>query len=44
LCARHHWMAHEGKWQLVKTDDGKYLAIPPQLDLYQRFRPARAGP
>jgi hypothetical protein len=37
LCGRHHWMAHEGKWQLVKTDDGKYLAIPPQLDIYQKF-------
>ena len=37
LCARHHWMAHEGKWQLVKTDDGTLHAIPPQLDLYQRL-------
>jgi hypothetical protein len=36
LCHRHHWMVHEGKWQLVKTDDGQMLAIPPQLDLYQR--------
>jgi hypothetical protein len=36
LCHRHHWMVHEGKWQLVKTDDEKILAIPPQLDLYQR--------
>jgi hypothetical protein len=37
LCVRHHWMAHEGKWQLVRTDDGKFLAIPPQLDIYQKF-------
>src|ERR1700682_1774322 len=37
LCARHHWMAHEGKWQLVKTGDGQFLAIPPQLDIYQKF-------
>jgi hypothetical protein len=22
-------MVHEGRWQLVKTDDGKMLAIPP---------------
>jgi hypothetical protein len=44
LCHRHHWMAHEGKWQVVKTDEGKILAIPPQLDLYQRFAVARAGP
>jgi hypothetical protein len=26
-------MVHEGNWQLVKTDDGNMLAIPPQLDL-----------
>jgi hypothetical protein len=37
LCSRHHWMVHEGHWQLVKTDDGKFLAIPPQLDIYQKF-------
>jgi hypothetical protein len=37
-------MAHEGKWQVVKTDDGKILAIPPQLDFYQRLAVARAGP
>ena len=37
LCGRHHWMAHEGKWQLVRTNDGKFLAIPPQLNLHQRF-------
>ncbi len=39
LCHRHHWMVHEGRWQLVKTDDGKMLAIPPQLDL---THPARS--
>ena len=37
LCYRHHWMVHEGGWQLVKTDDGQMLAIPPQLDLYQQL-------
>ena len=44
LCYRHHWMVHEGGWQLVKTDDGngagrgqEMLAIPPQLDLYQQL-------
>ena len=41
LCARHHWMAHEGMWQLVKTDDGSIHAIPPQLDIYQLL--TRAG-
>jgi Domain of unknown function (DUF222) len=29
LCHRHHWMVHEGGWQLVKTDDGQMLTIPP---------------
>ena len=37
LCYRHHWMVHEGQWQLVKTDDGKILAIPPQLHLGQQL-------
>ena len=29
LCYRHHWMAHEGDWQIVRTDDGQILTIPP---------------
>src|SRR5262249_4757970 len=29
LCGRHHWMAHEGGWQMVKTDDGELLPIAP---------------
>ena len=37
LCKRHHWMAHEGHWQVVKTDDGQILAIPPQLDIYRQL-------
>jgi hypothetical protein len=41
LCYRHHWMVHEGKWLVVKTDDGQVLAIPPQMDLL--MHPAR-GP
>ena len=31
LCHRHHWMVHEGKWQLVRADDGRMLAIPPTV-------------
>ena len=31
LCHRHHWMVHEGKWQLVRSDDGRLLTIPPTL-------------
>jgi hypothetical protein len=29
LCHRHHWMVHEGRWQLVRTDCGGVLTIPP---------------
>ena len=29
LCYRHHWMVHEGGWQIVRTDDGRLLTIPP---------------
>ncbi|HEY8643667.1 MAG TPA: DUF222 domain-containing protein [Candidatus Dormibacteraeota bacterium] len=38
LCSRHHWMAHEGGWQLIRADDGRILAIPPPApdDLYCR--------
>jgi uncharacterized protein DUF222/HNH endonuclease len=31
LCHRHHWMVHEGDWQLVRSDDGRMLAIPPTI-------------
>ena len=34
LCYRHHWMVHEGKWQLVRSDDGRMLTIPPALALF----------
>jgi hypothetical protein len=37
LCYRHHWMVHDGRWQLIKADDGRILAIPPQLDLHQQL-------
>jgi hypothetical protein len=30
LCHRHHWMAHEGGWQLVQTAEGEVLAVPPK--------------
>ncbi len=29
LCYRHHWMVHEGGCQIVRTDDGRMLTIPP---------------
>ena len=29
LCFRHHRMVHEGEWQIVRSDDGRMLTIPP---------------
>ena len=29
LCYRHHWLVHEGNWQLVKQEDGSLRTIPP---------------
>jgi hypothetical protein len=31
LCHRHHWLVHEGEWQLVKTDDGRLMPIAPTI-------------
>ena len=32
LCQRHHWMVHEGRWQIVETDDGELVPVaPPHL-------------
>jgi Domain of unknown function (DUF222)/HNH endonuclease len=40
LCHRHHWMVHEGSWQLVRVRDGRMLAIPPSVT----FGPRPKGP
>ena len=40
LCYRHHWMVHEGGWQLVRTDTGRFLTIPPTVT----FGPSPRGP
>ena len=40
LCYRHHWMVHEGNWQLVRSDDGRILTIPPTVN----FGPPARGP
>jgi hypothetical protein len=40
LCYRHHWMVHEGNWQLVRSDDGRMLTIPPTVN----FGPPARGP
>ncbi|HXA42398.1 MAG TPA: DUF222 domain-containing protein [Candidatus Solibacter sp.] len=33
LCHRHHWMVHEGGWQLVRSEGDALLTIPPRVDL-----------
>jgi hypothetical protein len=40
LCHRHHWMVHEGNWQIVHGDDGRMLTIPPTVT----FGPPSRGP
>ena len=29
LCHRHHWLVHEGGWQIVRGEDGRMLTVPP---------------
>ena len=31
LCHRHHWMVHEGNWQIVRGEEGRFLTIPPTV-------------
>jgi hypothetical protein len=31
-------MVHEGKWQIVRTQDGQFMVIPPRLDIFQFAR------
>src|SRR6202521_647155 len=40
LCHRHHWMVHEGGWQIVRGEDGKIVTIPPTVT----FGPQSRGP
>ena len=40
LCHRHHWMVHEGGWQLIRGEDQALLTVPPPT----RFRPFFRGP
>lgn len=40
LCHRHHWMVHEGGWQIVRGDDGRMITIPPTVT----FGPSPRGP
>ena len=38
LCHRHHWLVHEGLWQIVKQQDGNYLTVPPPYRVDQWAR------
>ncbi len=40
LCHRHHWMVHEGGWQIARRDDGRMITIPPTVT----FGPPSRGP
>jgi hypothetical protein len=40
LCYRHHFLVHEGHWQIVRGDDGRMLTIPPTVT----FGPPTRGP
>jgi hypothetical protein len=40
LCHRHHWMVHEGGWQIIRSNDGCMLTIPPMVS----FGPPSRGP
>lgn len=39
LCHRHHRMVHEGGWQLIKSEGGEILTVPPT-----NYFPIRPGP
>ncbi len=36
LCYRHHWMVHEGGWQLVRGEDQRMIAVPPRPPFMRR--------
>ncbi|HEY8813535.1 MAG TPA: DUF222 domain-containing protein [Candidatus Dormibacteraeota bacterium] len=40
LCYRHHWNVHEGGWQLVRMETGKFMTVPPTVT----FGPPARGP
>jgi hypothetical protein len=39
LCYRHHAAVHEGRWQLIRSDDGAILTLPPPVHYPWRTRP-----
>ena len=34
LCHRHHRLVHEGRWQLVRSDNGRLMAIAPTVNFF----------
>ena len=40
LCHRHHYMVHEGGWQIARDPDGRILTVPPvaYVNRYQYIR------
>jgi hypothetical protein len=40
LCHRHHTLVHEGGWRIVRTEEGKVLAVPAPTE----FSPWVRGP
>jgi len=48
-CGYHHWLIHEGGWQLLKHPDGRITAIPPPPGwqpgtIYRSGKPLREPP
>src|SRR6266850_5334595 len=40
LCYRHHWMVHEGGWQIARGEGRRMITIPPTVT----FGPSPRGP
>ena len=38
LCQRHHWMVHEGGWQVLRADDRGIVVVAPIPGYLQRIR------
>jgi hypothetical protein len=37
LCHRHHWLVHEGGWQLIKMEEGGLRTIPPPTPRFESW-------
>jgi len=44
LCHRHHWLVHEAGHQVVRSDDGGILTIPPPPDFHMLPRDHHSWP